>query len=290
MRSEEELFQETLNTASFYKVIFGKDFYVELQYHGIDREAYAMPLLYKCAKTLEIPTIITNDVHMATKDDLQKRLLNRNAAILSGTWLPAMTGDKELYFKTEEEKKAMLSKILPDDVIEESIENVNRIAEECNVTSLSESKHYPKYRNATNCLRELATEGHTVIVNDLTGDKIELSSDRIGIKARFGDVWNKTCNDRFEYELSVIEKMGFSSYFLFIADIILKCKTMRENATDIGPGRGSGAGSIVCFLCGITEINPMKNGLLFERFLNPERVSMPKQYWAFHVNPITQGC
>ena len=93
-----------------------------------------------------------------------------------------------------------------------------------------------------------------------------------------------------ERELDTISKMGFSSYFLFIADVILKCKTAREIATDIGPARGSGAGSIVCYLCGITELEPMGLNLLFERFLNPERVSMPKQHWAFHVNLTTQGC
>lgn len=286
---EETLINNATTEAARYQNLFGDDFYAELQYHGIPEEAYVMPKIADIAKNLGIKCIITNDVHMATKDDLQTRNLIRNSAEIKKPWSPAITGDDELYFKTSDEKADMLSQILPREVVLEAIANVEAIADECNLDHLTEGHHYPSYDDATAHLRELARTGHTVVTL-ADGREIEISSDSAGIEARYGDAWNEELEKRFEYEMDVIDKMGFSSYFLFIADVLNKCKTARDNATDIGPGRGSGAGSIVCFMSGITELDPIKYGLLFERFLNPSRVSMPKQYWAFNVNPIAQGC
>ena len=105
--------------------------------------------------------------------------------------------------------------------------------------------------------------------------------------------WSQERKDAFkarlDYELGVIESMGFSSYISIVEDFIRYTKE-HYGTGSVGPGRGSGAGSLVCYLVGITNIDPLKYGLIFERFLNPERVSMPKQYWATIVNPITQGC
>ena len=99
----------------------------------------------------------------------------------------------------------------------------------------------------------------------------------------------KTVDERLKYELSVIEKMGYSSYIAIVQDFIFYGRKIGGEAA-IGPGRGSAAGSIVCYLADITDIDPLRYDLIFERFLNPERVSMPEQYWAVGVNPITQGC
>ncbi len=288
-KTDEEMYQAAMQQAYRYKQLFGKDFYVELQYHHINEEAVVMPILKDIANTLDIECIITNDVHMASKDDLQKRNLLRNSANIKKPWNPAIPGDEELYFKTDKEKSAILSELFDKDFVDRAIANSNRIAEECNVTELSQANHYPEFEDATQHLRELAIEGKTKVKLP-DGRFIEIASPNAGMQARYGQSWNKDLTDRFEYEMSVIDKMGFSSYFLYIADVINKCKTARDNATDIGPGRGSGAGSIVCYLAGITELDPIKYDLLFERFLNPSRVSMPKQYWAFDVNPITQGC
>ncbi len=286
---DETLVANATKEAARYQALFGSDFYAELQYHGIPAEAFVMPKIADIAKALNIKCIVTNDVHMTTKEDLQTRNLIRNSADLKKPWSPAITGDDELYFKTAEEKADMLSKILSKEFVLEAIANVEAIADECNLDHLTEDHHYPSYDDATNHLRELARTGHTVVTLS-DGREIEIQSESAGIQARYGDKWNEDLEKRFEYEMDVIDKMGFSSYFLFIADVLNKCKTARDNATDIGPGRGSGAGSIVCFLSGITELDPIKYGLLFERFLNPSRVSMPKRYWAFNVNPIAQGC
>lgn len=272
-KSEDELWSAAEQAALSYRDIFGDDFYLELQYHGIEIEAEVMPKIAQLAKTLGIKTTITNDVHIATKDDVLTREVIVNSARLGGEWSSAIEGDDELYFKTEEEKREMLSQILPVEIIDESIANVNAIAEQCNLETLSEEKHYPEYKNADEKLRELAITGHTV-VETLDGRQMELDFKNGGIEKRYGkEKWEKLgLQKRLDYELSVIKQMGFGSYFLFIDDVLLKCK----NATgDIGPGRGSGAGSIVCYLSGITEIDPIEHGLLFERFLNPDRVSMP---------------
>lgn len=274
IQPSETLYNNALHEAERYRNLFGKDFYAELQYHGIDVEDITMPQIADIAKELGIECVVTNDVHMATKDDLQKRLLLENCAEIKRPWRDAIEGDTELYYKTDEEKLEWLTKILPENIVKEGIENAHKIAEECNVDHISEAHHYPSYENATEHLRELALTGKTIVTLS-DGQTIEIANERSGIEARYGEAWNDALMERFEYEMSVIDKMDFSSYFLFIADVINKCKTARDNATDIGPGRGSGAGSIVCYLSGITELDPIKYDLLFERFLNPSRVSMP---------------
>lgn len=275
-KTEDEMFEDAVATANQYKALFGDDFYIELQYHHIEEEAYVMPLLVKVAKECDIKCIITNDVHVDTKENLKVREYLRNCANIKRPWVEPIPGDEELYFKTADEKREILSEIIDLDVIDEALSNVEKIADECNLEKLSESNHYPQFKDADNKLRELAETG-SCHVELLNGNKsIDIKSSSAGIEARYGSNWNDALKERFEYELSIISKMGFSSYFLFIADVIIKCKEARANATDIGPGRGSGAGSIVCYLSAITELDPIKYDLLFERFLNPNRVSMPK--------------
>ncbi len=276
VKTDEDLIEDAKAVAADYLKIFGENFFAEFQYHHIDEEAQIMPLLKKVAEEMNIPPVITNDVHMANPEDIQARNLVRNVKrIKQQTWSEAIPGDEELYYKSGDEKAEILGEILDADFVEECLKNVEKITDMCNLEKLSESKHYPEFKDADEKLRELATYGKCD-VELLDGSKsIHIESPTAGIEARYGKAWSEEHQKRFDYEMSVISKMGFSSYFLFIADVILKCKTARENATDIGPGRGSGAGSIICYNGGITELDPLENNLLFERFLNPERVSMP---------------
>ena len=271
--SEEELYKDAKKEALEYKEIFGDSFFLELQYHGLDKEALVMPKIASLAKELGIECTIANDVHIATKEDYQKRELIRNSLNLNEPWHSSSPSDKELYYKTDDERIEYISQIINKETLIRATENVHKIAENCNLDHISEAHHYPKYENDHERLRELALTGHTIV--RFNNKDIEISNPHAGVYGRFNDKWNKVLNERLEYELSVIEKMDFSSYFLFIADVINKCKVARDNATDIGLGRGSGAGSLVCYLCAITELNPLKYDLLFERFLNPSRVSMP---------------
>ena len=236
-RSEEELYNDAKQMAFTLVDIFGKDnFFAEIQYHEIDMEKEIYPKIVSLAKDLGIRMVATNDVHMARREDLKKRELLRNFGNISQKdpkWSAAIQGDSELYYKTGDEKAAMLLEILPEDVVNEAMSNIEVIADQCN---------------------------------------LELS-------------------DRMEYELKIIEQMGFNDYFCEVADFIQYAKEHGDNSIEIGPGRGSAAGSLVCRLCKITEgLDPIEYNLLFERFLNPERVSMPKQNWAYDVNLYSRVC
>ena len=210
---------------------------------------------------------------MTERSDLEKRTLLRNFGKISQKdpkWSAPIQGDSELYYKTGDEKAAMLSEILPEDMVNEAMGNIEIIADQCNL-ELSDAKHYPHFDNAKELLRKMCEDG---------------------IKEFYPDgLWTKELADRMEYELETINKMGFNDYFCEVADFIQYAKAHGENSVEIGPGRGSGAGSLVCRLCKITEgLDPIEYNLLFERFLNPERVSMPKQNWAYDVNLYSRVC
>lgn len=263
--SMDELFDRAKSVLEDYVSVFGTNFYAEVQYHGIQEEAFAYPLIAELARENFVSIVATNDCHVTSKEDLRTRTLMRNAGqIKRKIWTPDQTGDEHLYMKNEDEMIDILSRILPEDVVEEAIHNAYVIAKDCELPAEKDSKDnlrfdgcinkYPQFDNANQRLRELAESN---------------------IEERYGDNWNEEYQARLDYELGIIEQMDFPSYFLFIQDVIAEEKSFGN--INIGPGRGSGGGSIVCYLTHITEIDPMKNNLLFERFLNPERVSMPKQ-------------
>lgn len=267
--SNEELLAKATNVANIYENIFGSNnFFAEIQYHGIEDEKFLYPLVAKAAKAAKLKLVATNDIHITEKEDALKRQLLQNCEHIGGNWREQNVGDDELYFKSGDEIAEMLLQIFPQDIVDEAMSNIDVICDMCNLT-LSEEKHYPEFENADEKLRQMAEKN---------------------IPERYPNGFPKEYQERMDYELGIISKMGYSSYFLFIADVIENAKNSRENTLEIGPGRGSGAGSIVCYLTKITELDPMEYGLLFERFLNPSRVSMPKQYWAFNVNSITQRC
>lgn len=279
-QTEEEMEQNACKEALWYKNLFGDDFYVELQYHGLPDEAAVMPKIYEIGKKLGIKSIISNDAHFPKKEDSFKRKLLRMADF--GRWMDEEETEKELYLKSDEELRDILRNIIPDEAIDESFVNLDEIEEKCNVV-FEKGEHYPKF------CENSALELRKAVV--------------AGIEERFPGLkgWTKQYKERLEYELDVITRMGYADYHLIVADFLragylyglipddkvaeapleldeLK-KYVKENHFDcgqgIGPGRGSAVGSLVCYLLGITGIDPIKEQLLFERFLNVERVSMP---------------
>lgn len=277
--SENKAFKEAEEMLKTLIEIFGKEnFYIELQNHGIKEEIYSMPILAKVARKHKVPMVATNDVHYATKDKAVVRQYNFVQYKGYG-WKDMEPQDYELYIKDTQELADWLCKILPEDVVEEAIENTYKIADMCNIEFVI-GKHYPKFpckEGAKLHLRRLIQVGKKKVKN-----------------------WTPVYQKRVQYELGVIEKMGFSDYLCIVEDFlnyariigkldlddpeflndpfnIPKLSKMAENEVGegCGPGRGSAAGSLICYLVGITNIDPIENELLFERFLNPERVSMP---------------
>ncbi len=245
---------EAKKAALEYIDIFGKDdFYIEVQDHGLPDEAIALPKLFSLAKELGLKTVATNDIHYVEWEDSKAQdilLCIRTNAKLSDEKRFTFSA-KEFYFKTEKEMYELFHNQ------DNCITNTEEIAAKCNVeikTGLDLAPHFPRLPEGfteTSYLRSICEEN---ITKKYPPEKIE--------QAR----------ERMEYELSVIEKMNYSGYFLIVWDFI---RYARENGIAIGPGRGSAVGSVVCYLTGITMLEPMQYNLLFERFLNPERVSMP---------------
>ena len=284
---EEELMNRAMNNARLMMRIFGKDcFYMEVQNHGLPEEAIAFPKAVMVAKELGIPLVASNDVHILrnTEDDRLKRCLLRSLRY-GKSFEKEQPGDKELYLKSREELKAALVKIISEADAEEALDNTVRIFNSCDV-KFEHGKHYPKYP-----------------VADSKAELERLVQD--GIKCRFPEGFpDERYEERLKHELSVIEGMGYADYHLVVADYIqygrelgrlnsqeliddapltiegLKAYVKEHGCSDepsytIGTGRGSAVGSLVCYLMGITNLDPIKYDLLFERFLNPERISMP---------------
>ncbi|MFH1905276.1 MAG: DNA polymerase III subunit alpha [bacterium] len=237
---------------SEYQDILGKDnFYLELQDHGIEEQIKINRELISFSKTLNIPVVATNDCHYIKRHDgiSHEALL----CIQTGTTLDdpkrMRFSGEEFYFKSADEMKKLFNET------PEAILNTIEIAEKCNL-ELDFSKKYlphfkvPKESSPHSYLERLAKEG---------------------CKKRFQDV-TKEITDRLEYELSVISKMNYASYFLIVWDFIQYAK---NKGIAVGPGRGSSAGSLVAYCLDITNIDPLKYGLIFERFLNPDRISLP---------------
>lgn len=234
-----------------YKEIFGDDFYLEIQDHNLDEEKRLIPLVVSLSEKLNIPLVATNDVHYIKKEDSYMHdvlLCIQTGKKIDDTDRMKFSND-EFYFKTQDEMKQRF-KNYPS-----AIKNTQKIADMCNVELSFDNIYLPKLQlengqNANNYLERLCKNALTKRYNNVT-DEIK---------------------DRLKKELDTINQMGFADYFLIVYDYVSYAK--KENIA-VGPGRGSAAGSIVAYLLGITDVDPIKYGLLFERFLNPERVSMP---------------
>ena len=245
--------QKAEEIALWHKRVFKDDYYIEIQHNGLRQQIMVNQKLIQLARKLDIPLVATNDAHYLKKEDsyFHEVLL----CIQTGK---RMSDEDRMRFETEEfyikspEEMADYFSEFPD-----AIENTVKIAEKCNYDFEFGVTKLPNY----DVPEEYAT--HLDYFKDLCYK---------GIKNRYGENPSEEVMSRLEYEISVIEKMGYVDYFLIVWDYINYAKSV---GIPVGPGRGSGAGSIAAYAIGITDIDPLKYGLLFERFLNPERVSMP---------------
>ena len=253
------LVDEARKSALKYEACFGKgNYFLEMQDHGIPEQRIVNTELMKMSKELDIPLVVTNDVHYTYADDVEahdillclqtgKKLADEDRMRYEGG---------QYFVKSEEEMKGLFPYAW------EAVENTQRIADRCNVEIEFGVTKLPKYE---------VPEGYDswTYLNKLCDE---------GLALRYGDPdapagsTGQTLRERLDYELDVIRNMGYVDYFLIVWDFINYAK---ENDIPVGPGRGSAAGSIVAYCLKITNIDPIRYNLLFERFLNPERVSMP---------------
>lgn len=246
-------YESAKETALWYESVFGKgNYYLEIQNHGLREELDIIPDLIKLSDETKIPLVATNDVHYINKDDsvVQQVLIciQTNHTLGEDTGLEFNT--QEFYLKNEEEMRALFEQV------PQAIDNTQFVADKCNVDFEFGNTKLP----------------HFEVPNHMNHFEYFKNQCFYGLNQKIGDNPPKKYIDRLNYELDVINQMGYVDYFLIVHDFIRYAKSKN---IPVGPGRGSGAGSLAAFCIGITGIDPMEYNLLFERFLNPERVSMP---------------
>jgi len=239
-------------TAEWYRHVFGENYFIEIQRNGTEGQEPNNQDLVKMARELKIPLVCTNDVHYISRDDARaqevRMAISTQKTLADEERLKHKTSD--FYLRGGDEMHALFSDF-PD-----AVANTLEIAKRCDVALQFGQFHLPRFepppgRTPTEHFRELC---------------------RAGLVERYGDPPPAKAQERLAYEMDVIEKMGFTSYFLIVWDFI---RYAREHGVPVGPGRGSAAGSIVAYSLRITDVCPLKHELLFERFLNSERISMP---------------
>ena len=240
-------------TAGWYQEVFGKDYYfMEVQSHGLEQQVAVTEGTVRIARAIGAPLCGTNDSHYLEAE--HSRAHEALLCIQTGTTMSDPNRWKfstnEFYVKSADEMRAVF-KDLPD-----AYRNTLAVAERCNVDLQFGQFHLPKYQ---------VPDGFTL---DSYLEHLALE----GLKARYGASPGDAIVERLRYELGVVSKMGFSGYFLVVWDFISHA---RRQGIAVGPGRGSSAGSLVAYCLGITNVDPIRYGLIFERFLNPERISMP---------------
>ncbi len=254
--------EEAIRRAKYYKELFKDDFYIELQDHGLEEQRVSNPVLMEIAKDLGVKTLITNDSHYLKAQDA----LWHDTLLCEQTKSSKTDANRfkfsvnEFYVKTVEELRKAFS-WMDEDYFNKCIETTVEVADKVDFNmkelEFGKTKEYlPKFP---------CPEGYDEksYFNHLCVE---------GLKKRYGDPIPDSIMERYEYEKGVIFQMGFPAYFLLTWEFINWAK---ENKIPVGPGRGSAAGSIVAYSLGITELDPIQHKLLFERFLNPERISMP---------------
>lgn len=249
------VFKEDYDGAKSYiqkmKDIFGEDFYIELQDHGIPREKTVYSRLIKIAEETSTPMAVTNDVHYVNMEDAYAQdilLCIQTNAFVDDENRMRMDSD-QMYLKSEEE----MSELFPH--VPEAMSNTVKIADKCNVEIDFETMHLPSYP---------VPDGEQPF--EYLRKQAKLGMERLKLAG------NEQYEKRLEYELGVIKDMGFVDYFLIVWDYVRFAKV---NGIVVGPGRGSAAGSLCAYVLDITTVDPIKFNLIFERFLNPERISMP---------------
>lgn len=284
---DQSLNDRLVKEGEWYDQLFGHgDFYIELQNHGIEMEKEVYPKLAWLSDWLDIPVVAANDAHIPDRepDSVLARAIVQSTRFQYQRWYAPEPWDWEMYLKDDAELFESLCRIIPEDKAREAMENVGKVAAVCSFT-LEGGSHYPKFKTPDGStpeeyLRRMAFEG---------------------IKKCYPD-GNFSDYDRLEHELGVICSMGYADYHCIVEDFLRYARAAGKLDLDnekerglaltfdteriekytagrvgeyVGPGRGSAAGSLVCYLTGITNIDPLEYGLLFERFLNPDRVSMP---------------
>jgi DNA polymerase-3 subunit alpha len=249
---EQKRYQDALKAAKEWNAIFGQgNFYLELQNHGLPGQEEINKALVSISQETGIPFVATNDVHYVNQEDAEAHeillCIQTGKTIEDEDRLSFET--REFYLKSGEEMELLFHSY------PEALQNTKKICDRCNVEFDFNTLHLPEYDvpkglSAEDYLRNLCQEG---------------------LKQHYPRI-TKEIQDRLDFELHTISQMGYVDYFLIVWDFI---KYARDNGIMVGPGRGSAAGSLVAYALNITQIDPLKYGLLFERFLNPERISMP---------------
>ncbi|MCD8025993.1 MAG: DNA polymerase III subunit alpha [Clostridiales bacterium] len=239
--------------ALYYRDLFGRDnFFIELQDHGIEEQKRIIPNLIKIADEIGVGIVATNDCHYIEKSDSQMHsillCIQTNRTVNDNDRMEFQTD--EFYLKTEDEMRSLFP------TLPQALENTQLIADRCNVEFEFGVRKLPRFDVPNN-------ENHLDYFR---------SSCYKGLYEHYGKTPDKSLIERLEYEIDTISKMGFVDYYLIVNDFVQYAKSQN---IPVGPGRGSGAGSLCAYCIGITAIDPIKYNLLFERFLNPERVSMP---------------
>ena len=246
-------YERAKNTALYYRDLFGEgNYYIELQDHGLEEDRVVLPQLIRLARETGIPMVATNDAHYITKEDskMQSILLciQTGKTIADADRMEFQTD--EFYLKSADEMYDLFS------MVPEACENTNKIAEQCNFEFTFGETKLPYFR---------APDG---MENQAYFEKLCWE----GLERRYPGKVTDALRERLSYEINVVKKMGYTNYYLIVYDFINYAKS---RDIPVGPGRGSGAGSLAAYCVGITDIDPIRYSLIFERFLNPERVSMP---------------
>ena len=261
---------KAIELVKYYKNLFKDDFYLEIQHNGLKEQQIVNQKLIEISRELNVPLVATNDAHYLNREDAYAHEIL--LCIQTGKRMSDLDRMKfqtdEFYIKSPEEMYEAFKSI------PEALENTQKIVEKCNVefefgvTKLPNYEVPKEYKTHYDYFYKLCIDGiqrrYGVEEKDKVEDKEYVVLEKKAVP--------KEIMDRLEYEMSVIKKMGYVDYFLIVWDFINYAKSVK---IPVGPGRGSGAGSIAAYAMGITDIDPIKYNLIFERFLNPERISMP---------------
>jgi len=257
-----------------YQAIFGKEnFFAEIQFHEIPEQKQMNERLIKLAKRLEVPIIATNDVHYILPEDWEAQdviVCVQTGKVLSDTNRMKMTA-RDFYLRSPEEMSQLCA------AVPEAYENTNKIAQMCDVEIEFDQQLLPDFavpegHSQESWLVALCVQGLKRRYRFNTDMDFNPLPDDPAVSCLIDEEKQKIVINRVKYELSVINPMGYAAYYLIVQDLV---QTARNRGIGVGPGRGSGAGSMIAYLTYITNLDPIDHGLLFERFLNPERVSMP---------------
>ena len=246
-------YERAKQAALYYRDLFGEDnYYIELQDHGLEEDQVVLPQLIRLARETGIPMVATNDAHYITKEDakMQSILLciQTGKTIADADRMEFQTD--EFYLKSTDEMYDLFA------MVPEACENTNKIAEQCNFEFTFGETKLPYFK---------APDG---MENQEYFEKLCWE----GLERRYPGKVTDALKERLSYEINVVKTMGYTNYYLIVYDFINYAKS---RDIPVGPGRGSGAGSLAAYCVGITDIDPIRYNLIFERFLNPERVSMP---------------